>query len=100
VSESIAPLADPQDLRKEPEHELGGEREASIVVTEPAVVALPRTRITRRVMAALHAMFPSSSGRSRPARRRYPPRFYAFLEDAATERGMQTRPWLQTHSSS
>jgi len=88
VSESIAAPADPQDLLEQPEHEVEVVRQRSVVVPEPAAVGSPRTTPTSRVMAALHAMFLSSSGGSRPARRRYPPRFYAFLEDAATERGM------------
>jgi hypothetical protein len=95
VSESIPAPADLQDVVEGPQHVLEGVRQPSAVITEQAVAAstaaaveLPRTKPTSRVMAVLHAMFPGSSGSPRPPRHRYPPRFYAFLEDAAMERGM------------
>jgi hypothetical protein len=95
VSELIGAPADPQNLVEEPEHVLEGVRQPPVVITEQAVafstaaaVGLPRTKPTSRVMAALRAMFLSSSESPRPPRHHYPPRFYAFLEDAAMERAM------------
>jgi hypothetical protein len=96
VSELIAAPADPQDLVEEPEHVLEGVRQPSVGITEQAAafstavaVGLPRTKPTSRVMAALRAMLLSSSRSPRPPRHGYPPRFYAFLEDAAMERGLR-----------
>jgi hypothetical protein len=94
VSESIAATADPQDRDEAPEHEVEGVRQRSVVVTEPAAAAFSTAAAVGsaptkpRAMVALQAMFRSSSGSPPPPRRHYPPRFYAFLEDAATERGM------------
>ena len=95
MSELIAAPADPQDLVEAPEYVLEGVRQPSVVSTEQAVasstaaaVRLPRMKPTSRVTAALRALFLSSSGSPRPPRHHYPPRFYAFLEDAAMERAM------------
>jgi hypothetical protein len=95
VSELIAAPADPQDVIEDPEHVIEAVSQPPVVITEQAVafstaaaVALPRTKPTRRVIAALRAMFLSSSGDARPARRHYPPRRDAFLEEAAMEREM------------
>lgn len=68
-------IAAPADLRQQPSAQLRR-------------WGLPGTKPTSRVMAALRAMFLSSSRSPRPPRYSYPPRFYPFLEDAAIERGM------------
>jgi hypothetical protein len=93
VSELITAPADPQDVVKEPEHVIEAVTHPPVVITEQqvafstaAAVALPRTKPTRGVIAALRAMFLSSSGDAQAAPRRYPPRRDAFLEDAAMER--------------
>jgi hypothetical protein len=95
VSELIAAPADPQDVIEDPEHVIEAVSQPPVVITEQAVafstaaaVALPRTKPTRRVIAALRAMFLSSSEDARPARHHYPPRRDAFLEEAAMEREM------------
>jgi hypothetical protein len=66
-----------------------------VVITEQAVafstaaaVPLPRTTPSRRVIAAVRAMFRSSSEDARPTPRHYPPRRDAFLEEAAMKREM------------
>jgi hypothetical protein len=95
MSDLIAAPADPQDVVEEREHVFEGMRQPSVVITEQAVafstaaaVRLPRSKPTRRVIAALRAMSLSSSGDPRPARRHHPPRCGAFLEEAAIEREM------------
>ena len=95
MSELFAAPADPQVVVEDPEHVIEGVSQPPVVITEQAVafstaaaVGLPRTKPTRRVIAALRAMFLSSSGDARPARRHYPPRRDAFLEQAAMTREM------------
>jgi hypothetical protein len=102
VSELIASAADPQDVVEtpehvveEPEHVVEAVSQPPVVITEQAVVfstaaavPLPRTKPTRRVIAALSAMFLRSSEDPRPAPRHYPPRREAFVEDAAMDREM------------
>jgi hypothetical protein len=94
VSELIAAPNDPQGLVEEPEHVLEEVSQPPIVITEQAVafstaaaVGLPRTKPTRRVIAALRAMFLTSEGRP-PAQRHYLPRREAFLEEPAMDREM------------
>jgi len=94
VSELIAASADPQDLVEEPEHVLEEVSEPPVVITEQAVafstaaaVGLPRTKPTRRVIAALRAMFLTSEGPP-PAQRHYLPRRESFVEEPAMEREM------------
>jgi hypothetical protein len=94
VSELIAAAADPQDVVEEPEHVLEEASQPPIVITEQAVafstaaaVGLPRTKPTRRVIAALRAMFLTSDGPP-PAQRHYLPRREAFLEEPAMDREM------------
>jgi hypothetical protein len=95
VSELIDSPADPQDLVEEPEHVLEEVAQPPVVITEQelafstaAAVGLPRTKPTRRVIAALRAKFRSLSDGPPPAQRHCPPRFYGFFEDAAMEREM------------
>jgi len=94
VSELIAGAADPQDLVEEPEHVVDEVSQPPIVITGQAVafstaaaVGAPRTKPTRRVIAALRAMFLTSEGPP-PAQRHYLPRREAFLEDPAMDREM------------
>ena len=94
MSELIAASADPQDLVEEPEHVVDEVSQPPIVITGQAVafstaaaVGLPRTKPTRRVIAALRAMFLTSEGPP-PAQRHYLPRREAFLEDPAMDREM------------
>ena len=94
MSELIAGAADPQDLVEEPEHVVDEVSQPPIVITGQAVafstaaaVGLPRTKPTRRVIAALRAMFLTSEGPP-PAQRHYLPRREAFLEDPAMDREM------------
>ena len=94
MSELIAAAPDPRDLAEEPEHVLDEVGRPPIVITEQAVafstaaaVGAPRTKPTRRVIAALRAMFLTSEGPP-PAQRHCLPRREAFLEDPAMEREM------------
>lgn len=93
MSELFVAPADPQDVVEEPEHVIEAVSQPPVVITEQniafstaAAVPLPRTKPTRRVIAALRAMFLSSSGEAQPERRHYPPRRDSFLEQAATAR--------------
>jgi hypothetical protein len=95
VSELVAAPADPEDLVEEPEHVIEAVSQSRGVITQQAVafstaaaVSLPRTKPTPRVIAALRAMFLSSSEDPRPAPRHYPPRRDVFLEEAAMPREM------------
>ena len=99
MSELFAAPADPQVVVEDPEHVIEAVSRPPVVITEQAVafstaaaVALPRTKPTRRVIAALRGMFLSSSEDARPARRHYPPRRDAFLEQAAITREIQRLP--------
>jgi len=93
VSELIfAPVA-PQGLVEAPERVIECVRRP-VVITEQAVafstaaaVSLPRTKPSHRLIAALRAMFLSSS-EGAPPRRHYPPRREAFFEEAAMAREM------------
>ena len=96
MSELFATPADPPDVLEDPEHVLEGLSQPPVVITEGAVafstaaaVPLPRTKPTRRVIAAVRAMFLSSPEEARPAPRHYPPRRDAFLEQAAMAREMR-----------
>jgi predicted RecB family nuclease len=69
MSELIAAPADPQYVVEDPEHVIEVVSQPLVVITEQevafstaAAVPLPRTKPTRRVVAALRAMFLSSSG--------------------------------------
>jgi hypothetical protein len=95
VTELIAAPADPQDAVESHEHVIAAVSQPPVVITEQdvvfgtaAAVPLPRTKPTRRLIAALRATFLSSSRDTRPARRRYSPRRDSFLEDAAMAREM------------
>ena len=97
MSDSVAAHADPQDVVEGPEHVTERVTQPPVVITEQAVafstaaaVALPRTKPTRGVIAALRAMFLSSSKDVRPVRQHgYPPRRDTFLEEAAMAREMR-----------
>jgi hypothetical protein len=101
VSELFAAPADPQDVVEEPEHVIEVVSHPPVVITEQqvafstaAAVPLPRTKPTRRVIAALRAMFRSSSEDALPAPalcppRHYPPRRDAFLDQASMAREMR-----------
>jgi hypothetical protein len=96
VSELYTTPADPQDVVKGPERVIEPVTQPPVVITEQqvafstaAAVPLLRTKPIRRVIAAVRAMFRSSSEDERPARRHYPPRREAFLEDAAMAREMR-----------
>ncbi|WP_102142306.1 hypothetical protein [Mycobacterium hubeiense] len=95
MSEVIATPADPLVVADDPEHASETVRQPPVLITEQAValstaaaVPLPRTKSHRGVLAVLHAMFLSSSEKSRRVPRHYPPRRDAFLESAAMEREM------------
>ena len=94
MSELISAPADSRELVEEPEHVVDEVSQPPIVITGQAVafstaaaVGLPRTKPTRRVIAALRAMFLTSEGPP-PAQRHCLPRREAFLEDPAMEREM------------
>jgi hypothetical protein len=88
--------ADPLDVVEVPVHDLKGVSRPPVFITvhqvafstAAAALPLPRTKPTRRVIAALREMFLSSSGDARPAPRYYPPRRDAILEQATVEREM------------
>jgi hypothetical protein len=95
MSELISAPSDPQDVVEEPEHVIEAVSQPPVVITEQelafstaAAVPLPRTKPTRRVIAALRAMFRSSSKDAQPVPRHYPQRRDEFLEEAAMEREM------------
>jgi hypothetical protein len=95
VSELIAAPADPPDVVENPEHVSETVSQPQVVITEQevafstaAAVPLPRTKPNRGVIAALRAMFRSSSQDAQPAPRHYPPRRDEFLEEAAMKREM------------
>lgn len=76
--------ADPQDVIEDPEHVTEAVSQPPVVITEQevafstaAVVPLPPTKPTRRVVAALRAKFLSSSGDAWSAPSHHPPRFIA-----------------------
>jgi hypothetical protein len=96
VSELIGAPADPQDVVDDLEHVIEAVSQPPVVITEQTVafstaaaVPMPRRKPTRRVIAALRAMFLSSSEDARPAPRHYPPRRDGFLEQAAMAREMR-----------
>lgn len=62
--------------------------EQEVAFSTAAAVSLPRTTPTRRLIAALRAMFLSSPGDAQPVGRHYPPRRDSFLEQAAVAREM------------
>ena len=96
MSELFAAPDKTLDVVEGPEHVIEAVRRAPILITEhevafstAAAVPLPRTKPTRGVIAALRATFLSSRADARPARRHYPLRHYAFLEQAAMAREMR-----------
>ena len=97
ISESIAAPAEPQAVVDDPERVIEAVSPAPVVITEhqvalstAAAAALPRTKPTHSVIAALRAMFQKSSEEDAPlAPRHYPPLREAFLEDAAMKREMR-----------
>jgi hypothetical protein len=99
VSDLIAAGADRQNVVAEPEHVIEAVGQPPVIITEQevafstaAAVLLPRTKPSRGVIAALRAIFLSSSENAGadavPARRHYPPRRDEFVEVAAMEREM------------
>jgi hypothetical protein len=95
VSELFAAPADPQDVVENPEHVTEAVSQQPVVITEQevafstaAAVPLPRTKPTRRVIAAVRAKLRSSSD-APPVPRHYPPRRDEFLEEAAMAREMR-----------
>jgi hypothetical protein len=95
VSELIATSADSEDVGKESAHVTEAVSPQPILITEQAVafataaaVALPRTKPTRGVIAALRMMFLKAPGDEQAVPRHYPPRRAAFLENAAMAREM------------
>jgi hypothetical protein len=96
VAELIKTPADPQVVAEGPEQVIEAVSQPPVVITEQevvfstaAAVPSPRTKPARRVIAALRAMFLSSTEDARPAPRHYPPRRDAFLEEAAMAREMR-----------
>ena len=96
MSELSAAPAETPDGVEDPEHVIEAVSQPPVVITEQAVafstaaaVPLPRTKPTHGVIAALRAMFLSSSEDARPAPRHYPPRRDAFLEQASMAREMR-----------
>jgi hypothetical protein len=94
VSALISAPQDPQDLVEASAHVIECVSQP-VVITEQAVVfstaaavPLPRTKPTHKLIAALRAMFLSSSEDAPPAQRHYLPRREAFLEEAAMAREM------------
>jgi hypothetical protein len=95
VTELITAPADSPDVVEVDQHVIEAVSQPQVVITEQqvvlstaAAVAMPRTKPTRRVVAALRAMFLSSSEDARPERRHIPPRRDNFLEQAAMAREM------------
>lgn len=102
MSDLFTANADPQNVVQEPEHVVEAVTHPQVVITEQevafstaAAASLPRAKPTRGLMAALRAMFRSSSDTAEgPAQGdvpplHYPPRRDAFLEHAAMGREMR-----------
>lgn len=96
MSEFIAAPADPQDVVEDPKHVIEAVSrpvvisEQQVVFSTAAAVPMPCAKPARRqVIAALRAIFLSSSKDARPAPRHYPPRRDAFLEESAMLREMR-----------
>jgi hypothetical protein len=96
MSKLVAAPAEPQDVVEDPGHVIEAVSLPPVVISEQAVAfstaaaaALPRTKPTHSVIAALRAMFQKSSEDAPMAPRHYPPRREAFLEDAAMQREMR-----------
>jgi hypothetical protein len=95
MSELFTAPAEPPDVVEDRVHVIEAVSQPPVVITEQevafstaAAVPLPRTKPTRKVIAALRAVFLSSPADARPARRHYPPRRDSFLEQAAMAREM------------
>jgi hypothetical protein len=96
VSEPSTAAADTQNVVENPEHVIEAVSQPLVVITEQevafstaAAVPLPRTNPSHKVIAALRAMFLSSSEDVRPVPRHYPPLRDEFLEEAAMRREMR-----------
>jgi hypothetical protein len=96
VSKLIAAQPDSQHVARHTEHVVAAVVHPPVLITEQevafstaAAVALPRTKRTYEVIAAVRAMFRSSAVEERPVPRHYPPRRSAFLEEAAMAREMR-----------
>ena len=99
MSELIAAQADPQKVVGNPEHVIEAVSHPPVVITEQevafstaAAVLLPRTKPSRGLIAALRALFLSSTENAGAdavlAPRHYPPRRDEFVEEAAMRREM------------
>lgn len=94
MSDLISAPEDPQGLVETSEHVIECVRqpvlitEHAVVFSTAAAVPLPRTKSRHKLIAALGAMFQSSSEDELPARRHYPPRRSVYLEQAAMAREM------------
>jgi hypothetical protein len=96
VSELFTTPADPQVVVEDPEPVVESVSRPLVLITAQevafstaAAVALPRTKPTRRVIAAVRGMFLSSSKDVRAEPRHYPRRRDDFLERAAMAREMR-----------
>jgi hypothetical protein len=96
VSELLVKPVDQQAVVEDREHVIEAVSQPPVLITEQqvafataAAVPLPRTKPTRRVMAALRAKSRNSSEDASLAPRHYPPRRDELPEHAATKREMQ-----------
>ena len=101
MSDLFAVPDDLQVVAEDPDHVTEVVSRPPVLITEQAValstaaaVALPRTKPSHSVIAALRGMFVRSSADAPPTSdysppRHYPPRREAFLDDASMAREMR-----------
>lgn len=96
MTELITAPADRPDAVEHSVHVIESASQQPVIITEQevafstaAAVPKPRSKPTRRMLAALRRMLVRSSEDARPLRRHCPPRRDAFLERAAMTREMR-----------
>ena len=96
MSELLTASPEPPAVVEDREHVIEVVSQAPILIIENGVVfsaavtlPVPRTKPTRRALAALRAMFLSSAADAPPASRHYPPRRDRSLEQAVMVREMR-----------
>ncbi|WP_155948526.1 hypothetical protein [Mycobacterium sp. URHB0044] len=95
MSDLIAAQNDSRYAAEDPENVTVAASRPLVLITEQevafstaAAAALPRSKPSHGLIAAVRAMFSSSAGDAQPVPRHYPPRRPAYLEHAAMAREM------------
>lgn len=96
MSEFIAAQTDSRYAAEDPEQVTVAASQPPVLITEhevafstAAAVALPRSKPSHGLIAAVRAMFQTAPEDARPVPRHYPPRRPAYLEHAAMAREMR-----------